>query len=800
MSHCLCTVLFLIALAQAGTVACKNRTGSDAGKVLSLESLENEPKDAVRTVSLEADLSDKSKYTDLAILLQEGGIAQSMSGDLSLSASKSEYSSLLKLTSQASGSASSDNMRMRLDTIKINRTLPPSVLKAAGSVFGLQLSLSSNSLIKAFRRFATEAEEKTTPQYSLTDLPVNAGNIKKMRTGDLIVMPIEGQLMTAVDGSFIRKSYTAGRVFVGLTGSSLSGEAQSGIKANLIASGRFEMHILKVSQHQLRVRFFQMNEKSLSLRAGADAFLSTRMSLIPYSKLQQIGEIKKVLNIKISRGEKLRLPETLKRLTGASVLNGTVSSVQRDVGTFEKEAQKRPDGLVELSAKINVTPEYIQQQAISRMNDAVTKVNPLLAARIRKTGESLKEFSDQEIRFDAGITWSESRRGLQQFYADYLFDLRDENAIEACLQAVSGGAMLVSSRADTARYIQAGKPLHNLVLAERMARSQSTKANPSVIRIVGADSRSEISESRLDVRFGRQMSFAVSESWQRDKYQLMRADSPEGLSGHLSRWSFRQGTQFGLVNESRERSSGFMSDVLSQTGEQSVYWYAQEIDSRTAGQPHLNNFYIQAHNVLGPAAASLGLEKFYGAEAGGRFRGRIVLAFAPSLLEKFFDRNLNHEALIWRSAAAVSQSFDNTFGLPFLVFPAGMPSVISGTPSEADCRIIATHWGSFYCHYLANEFITRLRTARATATSESKSQFFETFFPAGFGANKLGSDLLARLLLQWAIEFRKQLSPKEIAIVIEGRHSSASLESLNPQISFGDEQLIGLLEETLPVW
>jgi hypothetical protein len=795
----LCVALLIFSAVVVLSSGCRRKQQGDSGNLLNLENLENEPKDYVRSVVLEPDLTDSKKYIDLTLLLQDGGLSQAMSVD-QLSASKSEYSSLAGLAAASASGGSPENKRMRLDTIRINRPLPPSVLKSAGSLFGLQLSLTSKSVIKVFRWFDSEIEEKGTPAFALTDLPVNSDGLRRLRTGDLVVLPIEGQLLTAVDGSFIRNSFTAGRVFDSLLGSSLTGEAQNGIRANLLVSGRFELHIMKVAQNQVRVRFFQLNERSLGTSAGLNAFFSAQMTLLPLSRLQQVGEIKKSANLRVTRGGKLNLPAPLSRLSESSVLNGGAQQPAAGGESFEKEIQKRPDGLLEFSANINVTPEYIQQQAISRMDSVLSRVNPQLSVRIRKTADSLKAYSDQEIRFDAGIKWNEARRGLQQFYADYVFDLRDEQALEAYLQAVSGGAELLSSRVDLAKFIESGKPLHNLVLAERLARAQASKANPSVSRLLNVNSRSEISESRFDINMGRQLSFSLSEAWQREKYQLIRPDLSGVFSGFLTRWSFRQGTQFGLVNERRERNSGFMSDAMSQSGEQSVYWYSQELDSRTIGQTHLRNFFVQAHNILGPVAVSLGLDKLYGGEAEGRFRGRIVVGFGPRLLEKFFAQNLHNENMIWRSAAAVSESFDNTFGLPFLVIPAGMPSGLAGSSDEAACQKIATNWGSFYCHYLAEQFIPRWRTARNDRSAEARSLFFESFFSAGFGANKIGSDILARIILQWAVESQGRLTPEDVVVVLEGRHAGSSSLSFNPSISYGNSQLVELLGHTLPAW
>lgn len=794
------TAIVCAAFSVIFVFGCKRKINSGFDGGMTLESIDSESRDYIRNALAEPQLTtSEGQYVDVASLLSEGSLIQTKANE-NFSASQSEYSSIIGLVSSARSVNSADNRRMRLDTIRINRPLPPSTLRAANRFFGLQVSLSSQSIVKIYRCFESPAEEQYTPQFGLTDLPLSIENVDKMRVGDLVVLPLEGQMMASVDGSFFRHAYSVGRTLDSFLGSSLIGQAQSGLRANYLISGRFELHISKTGNNHVRVRFFEQNEKALSTNAGVNAAVAAQVRVIPFSKIQQVSEIKKTASIRVSQGDKLGLPAPLARLVGGSVLKGSPQTSLAKAESFDKEMQKRPDGLIEVSARVELSPDQIQNQTVSRVNAIISKLDRQLNFKIRKTSEWIKKYSDQEIRFDAGVSWSEARRGRQLFFADYVFDLKDEAAREAFLQAVSGGAVVLSTRNDAAKFIDPKMPLHNLVLAERLARAQALQGNASVTRLLNLNSQSEISESRFDIHFGRQVSYELSESWQRDRYNLARAGDVNALEGFLTRWSFKQSTLFGLVGEKRERSSGFMSDVMTQKGTQSAYWYAQEVDSRTFGQSHLSQFLIQAHNILGPVAASLGLDKFYSGEAAGRFRGRIVLGFAPALLDRFFDEKLASESQIWRSAAQVSESFDNTFGLPFLVIPAGMPSGIVGSLDEAACQKLATNWGSFYCHYLADEFLPRLRKARAERTAEAKAQFFEAFFSKGFGANKIGSDLLARILLQWAVESQGQLAPEDVVVQLEGRHDGSSAPQFNPRLTYGNSQLTELLRQTLPVW
>lgn len=64
-----------------------------------------------------------------------------------------------------------------------------------------------------------------------------------------------------------------------------------------------------------------------------------------------------------------------------------------------------------------------------------------------------------------------------------------------------------------------------------MARAQALQGNASVTRLLNLNSQSEISESRFDIHFGRQVSYELSESWQRDRYNLARSGDVNGLEG-----------------------------------------------------------------------------------------------------------------------------------------------------------------------------------------------------------------------------------------------------------------------------
>lgn len=793
-------IRLILALLSVGFFSgCRRKSNAVSGAALSIDAIDNEARDYVRSALVNALPEDPSVIPDVSKLFLDGSVEFISAGE-NFSASQSEYSSIIAMNPAYRAGQAPQEKPIRLETIRINKPLPPVTLRASGTVAALQLSLSAGTMIKIYRQFASTTEEQNTPRFEMSALPVSLENAESLRVGDLVVLPLDGQMMTSVDGSFFRHSWSMGRTIDSILGSSLAGQAQTGLRANLVVDGRFELHIFKVDKNLVRVRIFQQNEKSFSTTAYAGGSAAARVRVIPFSKIHQIGEIIKSSEVRISGSQKIQLPQQLQKLSGPTVLQDLGLNSAVEAAKFAQEVEKRPDGLVDFSLSINRSPEQIQNRTTARINSFVDQMNPQTALRIRKTAQSVYVYADQELRLDASVSWSEARSGKQQFYADYVFNLRDEGAAEAYLHAVSGGSMLLSSRADLDKFILKGRPLHNLVLAERLATSHATKSSPAVTKLLSASAKSEVRESQFQIRFAKQVAYELSETWQREQYQLSRGSFDSDIAGSLIRWSFRNSVMFGLVGEKRERSSGFMSDVLTQPGFQSMYWYLQEVDSRSIGQSHLQQFLIQAHNILGPVAPSLGLDKLYAGEAQGRFRGRIAIGFSPLLLDLIFDPRSVSEERVWRAAAGVADTFDNSFGLPFLVMPAGVPAGIAGTGNEAACQRIAYHWGSFYCHFLAQEFLPKLRAAQVQGSAEAKGKFLETFFGRGFGANKVGSDLLARLVLQVAIDLKGRLSGNDVVVTVEGRHQGSSAPEFNPRVSYGNSKIAELLGQTLPAW
>ena len=66
----------------------------------------------------------------------------------------------------------------------------------------------------------------------------------------------------------------------------------------------------------------------------------------------------------------------------------------------------------------------------------------------------------------------------------------------------------------------------------------------------------------------------------------------------------------------------------------------------------------------------------------------------------------------------------------------------------------------------------------------------------------INADVILRAsdVLQAALEQGTQMGPNDIAILIDSRHQKSSAPDYNLRVKYGNAELIGLLEQTLPVW
>jgi hypothetical protein len=793
----LLALIFLFPAGMFGS-ACKR----DSSESLPLESgLDH--RDAVRSALLKFVNPHHEVPTDLSKLMSEG-VLQRLPPVQEFTSEKTLFSSLSVAAQVGLGASSraADGGFWRAEKFAIRGRLNPGEWSERGRTLPVHLNFSAGGGIVFYRQFNHPDEAKAQPPASLMDIPVTIENARKMRRGDLVVLPVEGQMLAAVDGSYLHALGMAGQTIEKIFGSSLAGHLQSSLRANLLIKSRFELHLIKLDDEKMRVRLFQLSERESSAGANATATAPALYSLFPYSKWHLVSEFKKAESVAATQPSSLRIPDMLKTMMAKpeSVIENKFI-VERQAPTAGSGLPQPDTELFELSKRVKRNPAEMQSETSRRLNGAIQSLTRQLPGLIADPAGGWSHFADQELLPQAQVNWSVSRKDVKQYVADYIFNLADRNGQFAFLQAVSGASILVTASKKPTAVSRTSHSLLNFVVAERMARESAMRPAMPVEKIMSASARSETSESGFKVQIASLAGASVSENWRRESYsvaQLPNGTSPPASS--LVRWKSQQSYHFGSASERLLHSSGLISDVSSDPGQQSFYWYGFEFETGEARTAPLERFLIRSLNVLGPVGRSLGIQSRYKGEAVGPFRGRLVLGLPANVIDSIFNPKLASDEIVWRSLANVAASYDNTFGLPFLAFPPGLPTSLNGTTHIPACENVARLWGSYYCHYLADKVMPALRSARNGGELEKRNLFLESFFSQGFGANKLGAELLARSLVQIALESRGRLSGSELTLWLQTRHSLSAAPEQNMDIKYGDSGMLSLMESLLPPW
>jgi hypothetical protein len=778
--------------------SCKSKSSSERDALVS--EANSESRDYFRSVLLGSVNPAQSVGVDLSKLLADGVVA-TPPPLTQFSMSKNVFSSFSIFSQHGIGSRSlSGGEILRAETFSLRGSMSPGVFRHLGRSMPFSLNLGANAEIRIFRTFADVKEAEKYPPFSFVELPLTVENARAMRPGDLVVIPIDAQIMGSVDGSYMRSVFHSGVAIDRLLGSSFVGHAQSGLRANFVASGRFEMHIFKTEKDVVRVRLFQQSENSASGGASASASAAIKYSLIPFAKLHQVSEIKKVKRINFYGDSGLVLPDPLKQVSRqGSLAPGLVTGV--DEGQLDAQLKQRNDGLVDLANTVTLSAEDIQRATTDKINSIADTLNKKVIQKINQPIAEIKKYSDQELRFDAQVSWSESRKNRVQFFSDFQFDLRSSMAQQAFLHAVSGASTFLTTQSEPTRVFSPGRPIHNFVIAERIARDFALQSNSPVRTIVSASARSEASNSSFQIRMGQSANFGLSENWQRENYRLSGGgNAAEDETGSMTRWVFKQGYKFGVVSDRQSRSGGVVSDVSPEAGEQPLIWFSREVEARSPGGGDLGRFLAQAYNTLGPVAADLKLSELYRGEVTGEFRGRLVLGFSAKGLSRLFDAQVLRPAVVWRAVAQVSKNFDNTFGLPFLMFPMGLPAGLTEPSLVESCETVTRQWGSFYCHHVADKVLPALAKAQSSSNLSEKMAFVESFLGQGFAANKIGAEMFARVALQSLLEANGRIEADEVALLIDARQKNSSASEFNPSVKYGNSGLLEALGAILTPW
>jgi hypothetical protein len=157
-------------------------------------------------------------------------------------------------------------------------------------------------------------------------------------------------------------------------------------------------------------------------------------------------------------------------------------------------------------------------------------------------------------------------------------------------------------------------------------------------------------------------------------------------------------------------------------------------------------------------------------------------------LARFFDPASISNDDLWKALGRIAETYDNTFGLPYNTFGA-LPDTERSSAAVEACQKISKHWGAFYCKYFAEKFLPRRAQLLQNKSSEKISLFSE-FYQQGFVANKIGADLMMRLVLESLYITRKNNSAQEYMLSIKAGQSQVENSYREMDYEFGSDPLL----------
>lgn len=727
---------------------------------------------------------------------------------------------------------------IRRDAFALQADLKPMQIvgKLPGQVtLPLSFTLAGGSSIESLRIFESRAKAVAASPFDLLSLPLTAAKAREMKTGEVYIIPIHAKFLFDVNGQFLTDAWKHAPSLTPFIQAGSLGTLQGSLQGHLVAEGQVNLHVVRLEGRKIRVRY--ASERTTSVqgqgKTGVDAAL--RFSFVPLSKFGRVAELKKLSNVdltdvksKLMAGRVglslAQLPEGLKNL--GQVIAQDLSVKDDGQERLFRDALDRSDEALEIAQKLAENAESLQSKTTGRVNAAIDALNANVVGRYNSVHDTVKKYTDSTVDLAATVQLEGSFSQKIRLLADYVFDLDNPLAGQAYERAVSGRATYLTPAALGGASVPnvtsalngslvpgtEGGPLtgttdflgrlaqgniFDLTMAERIAveDQKASTTRPRVVR--GMQVYASLREANMAVQFDSPF-FSLGFQQNSKRNRLRAIDSKGNVQAFYGAiWKFDSRLlMFGQPHSSEARSSGFLvpSDGSFAAQDLGAYWYSWEKTFPDFSSESSRNPLVQSLNVLGPLGFRLGLPAHVTGESTGRLKARLDVMLLEKTLARFFDPKVTTEAILWQALGNLAETFDNTFGLPFLAFPLGMPARIAGTPAQAHCQRVAKQWGIRYCQYFANEFIPEFQEAQQSGDVAKKMSFFEKFYKKGFLANKIGADVMMRLMFEIANIDGVMESANDIALRIELTNEGSESDGMHPAVTYGDSRALSLVE------
>ncbi|MEI8025006.1 MAG: hypothetical protein WCI18_01540 [Pseudomonadota bacterium] len=641
---------------------------------------------------------------------------------------------------------------LKKETIDFSSNITPFKLVSNQDVFVFPFSISANSAIFIGRNFSNQSSAASSGPFRLQDLPINVENAEKMSTGDYVAMPVKTSVLAGYNGQTLQQVFQKSGLVKNLISSSGFGSYGAALQGSLVGSGDFTFHILKVAPHKVRVRISLGNSLVVSGGGSLSAGGNANVSFLPHSVLEHARDIgaiaAKTKKVLYEKRTELTFNKTFQLLNPNQKKLGSPADWNLSIGFMSQLGSASQTSDTALS-QIPQNPS-----SMTAANDKLTEKAKLSALKngakileqIDAATKELETLRSHSFQLPAKVSLNASESRVLNSMGEYIFDLSTREGKEAFLYAVSGRSKWIGDDLSTVSLspaISTGsyKALSDFTYAERIAAQDQQSTKPRVKRVQLADSRKTTDAFNIQFSFAN-ASMGFSQDKSKNQFHIV---NPQGqkTTYNLQTWRFQKKGHYAGLTDSEIKSSGFYTK--SETDLLAAYYYSWSYEK--SNQPSaLRDPLKQLLNVLGPEFYRSRTHLMWPIDYSGSTSAHFEVVVNRTGISRFFNESQISEDILWKALGQIAGTWDNTFGLPFNTF-GGLSGANSSEEAKKSCVIITKEWGGAYCKFFEETFIPNWHIATKKDALE-QVRFFSDFYKQGFLANKIGADLMMRLVLQ----------------------------------------------------
>jgi hypothetical protein len=689
---------------------------------------------------------------------------------------------------------------LKTEVFELNAKLAPFKIVSKKENFLFPFSIGRNSAILIGRNFSTQRAANSSGVYRLQDLPLNIENAEKMSVGDYVAMPVKLSVLANYSGHTLQDVFQKSGALKNLLSASAFGTAGASIQGGIVGNGDFTLHIIKVAPQKVRVRVSVGNSLQLSASGDLSVGGNANINFLPHTALERGVSIGRTLGrLKMDNLQKqneLTFNRTFELLgpNQKRLAAGADWTLNLDFKTQLNAASQTNDSALEHVPNNEGDKVASQEILKTKAKQAASKAQIDWIDKIVKTTEELDRLRNHSFQMSANVSLNSTVASQFHSLGEYVFDLSSEEGRASFLHAVSGRSRWVGDSLSNLLLSQSGgesssnqAALLDLTLADDIAVEDQFKSRKRVERIQLVETK-KFSRSN-SIQFGfLNASMGFSEDRTKNQVALVDGNGPK-ITYDLSHWRFQKKGLYAGIKDTEIRSSGFYSK--SQSDVLAAYYYSwsmEKSDQSSALREPLKHLL----NVLGPEFYRSKIHLAWPSDYSGSAASSLEVVINQNGIDRFFKTDIVSEDSFWIALRQIAETWDNTFGLPFNNFGGLNTSVVSEEASKS-CAVISKEWGAAYCKYLSDVFLPSWRLAASKSRVE-RIRFFGEFYKQGFLANKIGVDLMMRIVLQVLANSRRD--PNSVDYMLKVQSFPKGLANTNQIIDYqyGSDPLHGVSE------